>query len=130
MKKIILLLILHLAIAVSSQNNEKRDNSPVYDIAGIDIKPEFPGGLVSLNALVNESYLKAGFESEVKGKMNFMFVIEKDGSLTDIKILRNVDLPKTKALIQIMENLPKWNPGKQNKQIVRVRCALSLMIGK
>ena len=44
MKKIILLLILHLSIAVSSQNNEKRDNSPVYDIAGIDIKPEFPGG--------------------------------------------------------------------------------------
>ena len=62
MKKIILLLILHLSIAASSQNNEKRDNSSVYDISGIDNKPEFPGGLVSLNALVNESYLKAGFD--------------------------------------------------------------------
>lgn len=130
MKKIILLLILHLSIAASSQNNEKRDNSSVYDISGIDNKPEFPGGLVSLNALVNESYLKAGFESEVKGKVHFMFVIEKDGSLTDVKILRNVDLIKAKALIRIMENLPKWNPGKQNKQIVRVRYALALMIGK
>ena len=59
-----------------------------------------------------------------------MFVIEKDGSLTDVKILRNVDLIKAKALIRIMENLPKWNPGKQNKQIVRVRYALALMIGK
>ena len=74
--------------------------------------------------------MKAGFESEIKGKVNFMFVIEKDGSLTDIKILRNVDLLKAKALIRIMENLPKWNPGKQNKQIVRVRCALVLIIGK
>jgi protein TonB len=129
MKKIIVLLMLLYSIATFSQSNEKLEDNTIYNTAGIDVKPEFPGGLEKLNALVNESYLKAGFESEIKGKVYSIFVIEKDGSLSDVKILRKVDPLKAKALIQILQNLPKWNPGKQNGQIVRVLYTIPLVIG-
>jgi len=129
MKKIIALLMLFYSIDSFSQSIEKPEDNNIYSLAGIDVKPEFPGGLEKLNALVNESYLKAGFESEIKGKVYSIFVIEKDGSLSDVKLLRGVDPVKTKELIRILKSLPKWNPGKQNGQIVRVHYALPLVIG-
>ena len=129
MKKIIILLILFYSITSFSQSVEKQEDNNIYNTAGLDVKPEFPGGLDKLKSLVNENYLKSEFASERKGKVYAMFVIEKDGSLSDVKILRGVDTDKAKVLIQILKNLPKWNPGKQNKQTVRVLYALPLVIG-
>jgi protein TonB len=111
-----------------SQSNEKTEDNNIYSLTGIDVKPEFPGGMEKLNALVNEHYLQV-FKSEIKGKVYSIFVVEKDGSLSDIKILRGVDLPKAKELIRILKDLPKWNPGKQNGKIVRVMYALPMVIG-
>ena len=129
MKKIIVLLVLFYSVDSFSQTTEKAEDTNIYSIAGIEVKPEFPEGLDKLNAIVNENYLKAGFESEVKGKVYALFVIEKDGSLSGVKILRGVDSVKAKALIQILENLPKWNPGKQNGKTVRVLYTVQLVIG-
>lgn len=129
MKKIIALLILLYSIDIFSQSAENQEDNNIYAIAGIDVKPEFPGGLEKLNALVNESYLKGEFASEIKGKVYAIFVVEKDGSLSDVKILRGVDAAKAKEIIRILKSLPKWNPGKQNGTIVRVMYALPLVIG-
>jgi protein TonB len=129
MKKITALLLLLYSITCFSQSVEKLEDNNIYNTAGIDVQPEFPGGLDKLNTFVNESYLKAGFASEVKGKVYAMFVIEKDGSLSDIKLLRKVDPPKAGALIQILKTSPKWNPGKQNGKIVRVLYSVPLVIG-
>ena len=129
MKKIIPFLLLFYSFTSFSQSTEKQEDNNIYNTAGIDVKPEFPGGLDKLKSLVNESYLKSEFAYEKKGKVYMMFIIEKDGSLSDVKILHGVDTAKAKVLIQILKSLPKWNPGKQNKQIVRVLYALPLVIG-
>lgn len=129
MKKVIALLMLFYSISNFSQSAEKSEDNNIYNTAGLDVKPEFPEGLEKLNALVNESYLKAGFASEIKGKVISMFIIEKDGSLSDVKILRGVDTVKAAALIKILKNLPKWNPGKQNGKNVRTLYSLPLVIG-
>ena len=128
MKKIIAVLLLFHSIDNFSQTIEKQEDNNIYNTAGIDVKPEFPEGLDKLNALVNESYLNAGFASEIKGKVYAIFVIEKDGSLSDIKFLRGVDTVKAAALIKILKTLPKWNPGKQNGKIVRTLYSLPLVI--
>lgn len=130
MKKTIAFLLLFYAITAFSQSIEKQEDNNIYNTAGLDVKPTYPGGLDKLKSFVNESYLKAGFGSEIKGKVYAMFVIEKDGSLSDVKILRGVDADKAAALIQILKTLPKWNPGKQHGQVVRVLYALPLVIGK
>ena len=129
MKIIIALVVLFYSVDNFSQGAEKQKDNTIYALAGIDVKPEFPDGLEKLNALVNESYLKSGFASEIKGKVYFIFIVEKDGSLSDVKILRGVDAAKAKELIRILKSLRKWNPGKQNGTIVRVMYALPLVIG-
>lgn len=129
MKKTITLLLLIFSIDSFSQSVENQEDNNIYNTAGINTKPEFPGGIDKLKSLVNENYLKAGFQSEKKGKIYATFVIEKDGSLSDAKILRGVDTVKAAALIQILNSLPKWNPGKIKGKAVRVLYALPLVIG-
>lgn len=128
MKKIVVALILFYSIANFSQSIEVTEDNAIYSLKGIDVKPEFPEGLDKLNAIVNESYLKAGFEFEIKGKVYSIFVVEKDGSLSDVNILRGLDSVKAKELIRILKSLPKWNPGKQNGKIVRKHYVLPLII--
>lgn len=122
-------MVLFYSVDNFSQSVEKQEDNTIYAVAGIDVKPEFPDGLEKLNALLNESYLKGEFASEIKGKVYSMFIVEKDGSLSNVKILRGVDAAKAKELIRILKSLPKWNPGKQNGTIVRVMYALPLVIG-
>lgn len=128
MKKIISLLVLLCSINSFSQSSVKEDNN-IYALNGIDVKPEFQGGMDTFNSLVNESYLKSGFKSEKKQKVYLIGIIEKDGSLGDLKMLRGADSIDANELIAIVKSLPKWSPGKQNGAIVRVHYVFPLEIG-
>lgn len=131
MKKVIAFLILFYSIDNFSQSIEKKDDNTIYDLTGIDVRPVFPEGQEKLNSYINENLLKVGFETQTKAnaKSFATFVVEKDGSLSDIKILGKgkVDSRKSEELIRILKSLPKWNPGKQNGQIVRVLYVLPLV---
>jgi protein TonB len=132
MKKIIVFLFLFYSIDNFSQSVEKQGDNTIYDIVGIDVKPVFPEGLEKLNSYINNELLNAGFEKQektktkVKANIFSIFVVEKDGSLSDIKILGKVDSRKSEELIKILKSLQKWNPGKQNGINVRVLYALPL----
>ncbi len=130
MKKLLVLLVLVCGYGGFAQNDVPMEDTNIYSLTGLQVKPEFPGGVAALNALVNERYVKAGFPSEVKGRLYATFVIEKDGTLSDIKILRNNDLEKTKALIGILKELPKWSPGQLGGKPVRVMYSVPLEIGR
>ncbi|HNP34046.1 MAG TPA: hypothetical protein PKN96_12205 [Flavobacterium sp.] len=129
MNKLIALLLLFYTAQSFSQTTQKTEDNTIYNTAGLNVKPEFPGGLDKLKATVNENYLKV-YNSEIKGKVYAMFIIEKDGSLSDIKILRGVDSEKAKELIRILSELPKWSPGKQHEQTVRTLYSVVLKIGR
>ena len=129
MKDIFVLLLLFYSIDSFSQSIIKQEDNTIYNTAGIDVKPEFPGGLDKLISYVNESYFKT-FPSEVKGKVYLIFVVEKDGSLSDIKLLRGIEPPKARELIRIVQNSPKWSPGKQNGKTVRVLYSVVMIIGQ
>jgi protein TonB len=129
MKDIFVLLMLFYSIDSFSQIIPEQEDNTIYNTAGIDVKPEFPGGLDKLILYVNESYFKI-FPSEVKGKVYLIFVVEKDGSLSGIKLLRGIDPHKAKELIRIVQNSPKWSPGKQNGQTVRVLYTVTITIGQ
>lgn len=132
MKKTITLLLIFYTIINFAQNTEKQNDSLIYALNGIEVKPEFPGGLEMLNLFINESILKAGFETQkntktkTSAKIVALFVVEKDGSLSDIKIYGEVDSLKSEELTRILQSLQKWNPGKQNRVIVRVHYTLPL----
>jgi protein TonB len=101
------------------------EDNTVYNTAGIEVKPDFPGGMEKFNAFVAKNY-QAPEEEGLKGKVYVTFVVEKDGSLTDIKVLRDIGYGTGKEAIRVLGKCPRWTPGEQNGK--KVRCTFSLPI--
>lgn len=101
------------------------EDNTVYNTAGIEVKPDFPGGMDKFYAFVQKNY-QTPDEEGLKGKVYVTFVVEKDGSLTDIKVLRDIGYGTGKEAIRVLKATPRWNPGEQNGK--KVRCTFSLPI--
>jgi len=101
------------------------EDNTVYNTAGIEVKPDFPGGMDKFTAFVGKNYI-APEEEGLKGKVYVTFVVEKDGSLTDIKVLRDIGYGTGKEAIRVLNKSPRWTPGEQNGK--KVRCTFSLPI--
>jgi protein TonB len=101
------------------------EDNTVYNTAGIEVKPEFPGGIEKFYSFVQKNYNMPD-EEGLKGKVYVTFVVEKDGSLTDIKVLRDIGYGTGKEAIRVLKATPRWNPGEQNGK--KVRCTFSLPI--
>lgn len=129
MKKTIAFLLFLYSVASFSQTAEKTEDTLIYDITGLDVKPEFPGGIEKLKSYVNQELLKAGIKKEKKETIHSLFVVEKDGSLSDVKILRSREANTSEKVIEILKTLPRWNPGKQAGKPVRALFAFSFTVG-
>lgn len=105
---------------------EEVDNN-IYNTAGIEVKPDFPGGIEKFYSYVGKNY-QVPEEEGLKGKVFVSFVVEKDGSLTDIKVIRDIGYGTGKEAIRVLKNCPKWNPGEQNGKKVRVLYSLPINI--
>jgi periplasmic protein TonB len=110
----------------TSQVVEESDDQ-VYNTAGIEVKPEFPGGMDKFYSFVGKNY-RTPEEEGLKGKVYVTFVVEKDGSLTDIKVLRDIGYGTGKEAIRVLQRSPRWNPGIQNGKPVRVLYSLPISI--
>jgi protein TonB len=101
------------------------EDNTVYNTAGIEVKPDFPGGMEKFYNYIAKNY-RTPEEEGLKGKVYVTFVVEKDGSLTDIKVLRDIGYGTGKEAIRVLKATPRWNPGEQNGK--KVRCTFSLPI--
>jgi protein TonB len=104
----------------------EEDNS-IYNTAGIEVKPDFPGGMEKFYKFVGNNY-QTPEEEGLKGKVYVTFVVEKDGSLTDIKVLRDIGYGTGKEAIRVLNKCPRWTPGEQNGKKVRVLYSLPITI--
>ena len=104
----------------------EEDNS-IYNTAGIEVKPDFPGGMEKFYKFVGNNY-QTPEEDGLKGKVYVTFVVEKDGSLTDIKVLRDIGYGTGKEAIRVLNKCPRWTPGEQNGKKVRVLYSLPITI--
>jgi protein TonB len=105
---------------------EEVDNN-IYSTAGIEVKPDFPGGMAKFYKFVGDNYQTPEGEG-LNGKVYVTFVVEKDGSLTDIKVLRDIGYGTGKEAIRVLKKCPKWSPGEQNGKPVRVLYSLPITI--
>lgn len=101
------------------------DENTIYNTAGIEVKPEFPEGIEKFYAFVRNNY-KMPDEEGLKGKVYVTFVVEKDGTLTNIKVLRDIGYGTGREAIRVLNFSPKWMAGEQNGK--KVRCCYSLPI--
>ena len=85
--------------------------------------PMFPGGdgalMGSLSSHIN--YPTVAAENGVQGRVVVGFVVERDGSITDVQILRGVDPSLDREAMRVVKSMPRWTPGKQNGSAVRVK---------
>jgi protein TonB len=105
---------------------EEVDNT-IYNTAGIEVKPDFPGGMEKFYKFVGNNY-QTPEEEGLKGKVYVTFVVEKDGSLTDIKVVRDIGYGTGKEAVRVLNKCPRWTPGEQNGKKVRVLYSLPITI--
>lgn len=101
------------------------EDNTVY--TSVEVKPDFPGGIAKFYSFVMKSF-RAPEDEELNGKIMVQFVVEKDGSLTDIKVLRDLGFGTGKEAVRVLSNSPKWKPGIQNGRPVRVIYTLPISI--
>src|SRR6476660_6114658 len=126
MKKMITLLLFlslqmafaqdNLPITVAPQESPAEDTN-VYNTAGIEGKPEFPGGIQKFYSFIGQNYRTPEHPEMESGKVLVKFVVEKDGSLTDFKILHDIGYGSGEEAIRVLQKSPKWTPGRQNGKV-------------
>ena len=89
----------------------------------VEQMPMYPGGDGALMGYLRDNihYPTVAAENGVQGRVVVGFVVERDGSITDGKILRGVDPSLDREAMRVVKNMPKWTPGKQNGSAVRVK---------
>lgn len=110
------------------QNDDKKSLASTNEVASdtpfevVQQSPEFPGGIDALNKWLSENlmYPAVAQDNGIQGKVIVRFVIEKDGSVTNVEVLRSVDASLDKEAMRVVGSMPKWSPGKQKGQTVRV----------
>ena len=98
--------------------DEETGDDDIFQI--VEDVPTFPFGDVSKWIAKNVKYPQIAAENNIQGKVFMNFVLEKDGSITDVKVLRGVDPALDKEAIRVIKSMPKWKPGKQRGKPVRV----------
>lgn len=97
------------------------NRNSVYDV--VEQMPSFPGGISGLKTYLNQNtrYPAVAQENCVQGRVVVSFVVGKDGHISDVTVLRSVDPSLDKEAIRVVRNMPRWTPGKQGGEPVKVR---------
>ncbi len=95
----------------------------------VEQSPEPVGGLKAFYAYIakNLTYPAQARRSRVEGKVYLQFVVRKDGSITDIKVLKGIGFGCDKEAIKVLESAPKWKPGKQRGVPVNVHMSIPII---
>ncbi len=103
------------------------EENKVFDV--VEQMPSFPGGQAALMAWLSQNikYPVIAAENGVQGRVIVQFVVEKDGSVTDVHVAKSVDPSLDKEAARVVKAMPKWNPGKQNGSAVRVKYTVPVM---
>lgn len=95
----------------------------------VEENPEFPGGNEAMMKFLSENieYPKIAHENGIQGRVILSMVVEKDGSVSEVKAVRGVDPSLDAEAIRVIESMPKWTPGKQKGKEVRVGYTLPVV---
>jgi protein TonB len=110
------------AVAGSDSGNE------IYNVSGVEFYPEFPGGMAAWSKFIqrNLRYPYAAQENGTQGKVYLSFVVEKDGSISDVRVMKGIGFGCDEEAVRVIKKSPKWKAGSQNNQAVRVRYTMPI----
>jgi len=107
---------------VGNADKKVTEDDPNKIFTAVEQNPEFPGGLDAFYKYLGKTirYPAVARENNTQGRVVVQFVCERDGSLTDIKVVRSIGDGCDEEAIRVVKNSPKWKPGIQNGRPVRV----------
>ena len=103
---------------------KNEEENKVFDV--VEEQPSFPGGQGALMAWLRDNikYPVVAAENGIQGKVIVQFVVGKNGSISNVKVLRSVDPSLDREAVRVVSSMPNWTPGKQNGTSVNVRYTL------
>ena len=130
MKKLILMsmmAIVCLMTASAQKTVVSQSKQNVYD--AVEQMPEFPGGMLAMIEYLqnNLKYPKDAIKQQVGGRVMVMFVVETDGSLSNVRVARKVFHSLDTEAVRVVKSMPKWKPGKEKGRLVRVNYTLPVV---
>lgn len=125
LKVALMMLVLLFSFMTSTAQTKKNDM--VFDV--VEEMPQFPGGQIAMMKYIMENmkYPKQAMKEGIQGRVTVRFIVEKDGSISDVRPILSVHPLLNKEAVRVVESMPKWTPGKQNGKPVRVRFNLPVM---
>lgn len=128
MKRFLLLLSAILLTNIAFCQEEKKVSVDDEVFVVVEEQAEFPGGLDSMYAYIQKNlvYPEKAKAEGIEGRVFVSFIIEKDGSISNVKILRGIGGGCDEAAVEMVKNMPKWKPAKQRGK--PVRCQFNLPI--
>ncbi|MBW6460037.1 MAG: TonB family protein [Bacteroidales bacterium] len=108
-------------IPVRVEDEADHEETTIFMV--VESMPVFPGGEANLYKFLAENikYPQMAKESGIQGRVFVTFVVERDGSVTDVRVLRGIGGGCDEEAIRVVRNMPKWTPGKQRNKAVRVQ---------
>lgn len=115
----LLLFAMLFPVSVIAQEKESAKKD-VYE--KVDQMPEFPGGIEQLKVYISDHlvYPPEASKKKIQGKVFVSFIVDKEGKVTNAKIVRGVDPLLDKAALKVISELPKWKPGENKGKLVNV----------
>ncbi|HNZ85233.1 MAG TPA: energy transducer TonB [Paludibacteraceae bacterium] len=94
----------------------------------VERMPEFPGGEAAMNQFINRTirYPVIAQENGIQGRVVVQFVVNTDGKIVDVEVVRGVEESLDKEAIRVVKAMPPWNPGRQGGKNVRVKYTLPI----
>lgn len=106
-------------IAAPEPPKHEEEQNKIFEV--VEQQPQFPGGSVNGWLADHIKYPVVAAENGIQGRVVVQFVVERDGSVSQVKVVRGVDPSLDKEAQRVISSMPKWIPGKQNGQAVRSR---------
>ena len=108
-------------LQVVQQPDNAKNKEPI-DFYKVEEKPVFPGGEKAFYKYLsnNIKYPETAMKNKIQGTVWVKFIIEKDGSISNVKVIREANPDLNKEAVRVIKSMPNWKPGKQNGKPVRV----------
>ncbi len=116
--------VVAISAPVTSAPIEEEEDNVIFQV--VEKMPSFPGGDSQLFKFLNDNvkYPVIAQENGVQGRVICQFVVNRDGSIVDVEVVRSVDASLDKEAIRVIKSMPKWSPGQQRGKPVRVKYTL------
>ena len=130
MKKLILMLLMAVCCLMTANAQKtvvSQTNQKVFDT--VDQMPEYPGGMQAMIEFLqaNMKYPEDAAKQKVEGRVMVQFVVETDGSISDVHVAKQVFPSLDAEAIRVVQAMTKWTPGKEKGKVVRVKYNLPIV---